>query len=140
MVLTQPQYAFQQDTNGQFRQEVVQQPLIQFNSNENLKRNIYPIQLHFRHQCWEAERTFSRREDRSFGGVNMRMQASRLVFKVHYSDTEEVEDNNLAEAVQYEPRGHLKKKVKFFDARGQQSPPVVAEGCWNCKQKEHCLF
>ena len=67
----------------------------------------------------------------------MRMQASRLVFKVHYSDTEEVEDNNLAEAVQYEPRGHLKKKVKFFDARGQQSPPVVAEGCWNCKQKEH---
>mgnify|MGYP004573739893 CR=1 FL=1 len=61
--------------------------LIKDNLNDSLKRIVYPIQIynleHLRDQCWEAERTFGRREDRPFSHIPNRNVQSQVLQKVH---------------------------------------------------------
>ena len=110
--------------------------LIKDNLNDSLKRIIYPITIynleHLRDQCWEAERTFGRREERSFANFNSR-HVNRPVADVYYDEPEK-EQGDIVEAIQYQ---HPKKSVQFAKTQGQQPPPVIAEGCWNCKQQGH---
>ena len=122
--------------------EVESVKLIKDNLNDSLKRIVYPIHIynleHLRDQCWEAERTFGRREDRPFAHQPNRNIPSRQISEVFYDEPVE-EEVVVLDAVHYSQNttNNGRKPFKTPAASGQQPPSVPLEGCWNCKQPGH---